>query len=55
MDGEGGRSVPRGLDIQRKLEPTDVIMSSSHAKKLAFFYIRISSLGGINRDNFSSI
>ena len=45
LTGEG-ESAPRGR-LHRKLEPTDVIPSSSHAKKLAFFTI-ISSLDGIN-------
>ena len=35
-----------------KLESTDVILSSSHAKKLASFFTRISSLDGIKSENF---
>src|SRR6218665_2349537 len=35
-----------------KLESTDVILSSSHAKKLATVFTRISSLDGIKSGNF---
>jgi len=36
---DGGGSAPCGRPHRRlKLEPADVILSSSHAKKLAFFY-----------------
>ena len=34
--GRGQESAPCGRP-HRKLEPVDVILSSSHAKKLAFF------------------
>ena len=51
--GSGGRlrmcmSRGRGQHPQsanRKLDPTHVILSSSHAKKLAVFWTRISALG----------
>ena len=36
------------------LDPTDIILLSSHAKKLAFF-TTISSLDGIKSGNLSSI
>ena len=39
----------------RKLEPTDIILSSSHAKKLAFSWTKISYSDGIKSGNFSSI
>ena len=38
-----------------KLESTDVILSSSHAKKLLYFFTRISSLGGIKMEFFGDI
>ena len=39
-----------------KLESTDVILSSSHAKKLVYFLTRISFLlDGIKSENFSAI
>ena len=42
--GKGG-PVPCGRPHRKlKLESTDVILSSSHAKKLASFFTRISSL-----------
>jgi len=37
MHVDEGRGSPSGR-LQRKLEPTDVIPSSSRAKKLAFLY-----------------
>ena len=41
----GGGPVPCGRPHRKlKLESTDVILSSSHAKKLASFFTRISSL-----------
>jgi len=40
--GKGGQA-PSGRP-HRKLESTDVILSSSHAKKLALFWIGISSM-----------
>jgi len=49
----GVGSAPCGC-LLRKLEPTDIILSSSHASELAFF-TRISSLGGIKSGNFSLI
>ena len=47
MDACGrGRGVQPHVDVHRKLKlgSTDVILSSSHAKKLASFFTRISSL-----------
>jgi len=38
-----------------KLESTDVILSSSHAKKLVYFFTRILSLDEIKSENFSAI
>src|SRR6218665_3857876 len=46
-----GRGVQPHVDVQ-KLEPTDVILSSSHAKKLASFFTRISSLDRKNVEIF---
>src|SRR6218665_459629 len=44
VDGGGG-PAPCGRPHRKlKLESTDVILSSSHAKKLASFFTRISSL-----------
>ena len=44
MDGGGG-PAPCGRPHRKlKLESTDVILSSSHAKKLASFFTKISSL-----------
>src|SRR6218665_3539182 len=41
----GGGPAPCGRPHRKlKLESTDVILSSSHAKKLASFFTRISSL-----------
>ena len=45
--GEGGQAPCGCPHIKLKLESTDVILSSSHAKKLASFFTRISSLDGI--------
>src|SRR6218665_1328181 len=41
-----GKGVQPHVDVHRKLklESTDVILSSSHAKKLVSFFTRISSL-----------
>ena len=50
-----GRSMRTSTQKIFKLEPTDVILSSSHAKKLAFFWTRILSLDGIKSGKFSSI
>src|SRR6218665_639136 len=51
----GGGSAPCGGPHRTlKLEPTDVILSSSNAKKLAFF-TRILSLNRIKSGNFWSI
>src|SRR6218665_549220 len=46
---DGGRDpAPCGRPHRKlKLESTDVIQSSSHAKKLASFFTRFSSLDGI--------
>ena len=51
-DGERG-SAPCGRTY-RKLKPTDIILSSFHAKKLVCFWARISSLDGIKSGNLSS-
>jgi len=48
--------VKTHVDVYReKFESTDVILSSSHAKKLASFFTRISSLDEIKSRNFSAI
>ena len=52
--GSGGRMWTCACP-HRKLEPTDVILFSSHAKKLAGFWTRISSLDRIKSGNFSSV
>ena len=53
--GEGGQA-PCGCPHKIfKLEPTDVILYSSHAKKLGIFCTRILSLDGIKSGSFSSI
>ena len=44
MDGVGGPSSCGRPHRKLKLESTDVILSTSHAKKLASFFTRISSL-----------
>src|SRR6218665_1297702 len=44
VDGGGGPAPCGRLHRKLKLESTDVILSSSHAKKLAVFFTRISSL-----------
>jgi len=51
MAVDGGRgSAPCGCP-HRKLEPTDVILSFSYAKKLAFLRMRILSFDGIKSGN----
>ena len=51
----GGGPAPCGRPHRKlKLESTDVILSSSHAQKLASFFTRISSLDR-NIGNFSAI
>ena len=55
VDGWRGSSTCGRPYRKLKLESTDVIMSSSHAKKLASFFTRISSLDGIKSGNFSAI
>ena|SRR6218665_991823 len=64
MEGEGSGSGGRGRGVQApcgrphrklKIESTDVILSSSHAKKLVYFFTRISFLDGIKSGNFSAI
>src|SRR6218665_1130000 len=52
--GRGGRGqAPCGRPHRKlKLESTDVILSSSPAKKLASFFTRISSLDGIKVEIF---
>src|SRR6218665_1722352 len=52
----GGGQAPRGHPHRKlKLKSTDVILSSSHANKLASFFTRISSLDGIKIGNLSPI
>ena len=52
--GEGG-PAPFGRPHRKlKLESSDVILSSSHAKKLVYFFTRISSLDR-KSGNFSAI
>jgi len=53
VDGGGGQAPCGRPHKKLKLESTDVILSSSHAKKLAYFFTRISSLDGIKSGNFS--
>ena len=53
--GEGGSSPCGRPHRKLKLESTDVILSSSHAKMLAFFFTRISSLDGTKSGHFSAI
>src|SRR6218665_445175 len=46
------------VDVQTeklKLESTDVILSSSHAKKLAYFFYRNFVFGQKKSENFSAI
>jgi|SRR6218665_1975622 len=50
--GEGGQAPCGRPHRKLKLESTDVILSSSHAKKLASFFTGISSLDGIKSGNF---
>src|SRR6218665_3363630 len=51
--GGGGGQAPCGRPHRKlKLESTDIIMSSSHAKKLASFFTQISSLDGITSEKF---
>ena len=54
---DGGRGqAPSGRPHRKlKLESTNIILSSSHAKKLASFITRISSLDRIKSGNFSAI
>ena len=56
MDGGRAGKAPCGRSHRKlKLESTDVILSSSHAKKLhGVFFTRISSLNGITSENFSA-
>src|SRR6218665_661769 len=53
--GEGGQDPCGRPHRKLKLESTDVILSSSHEKKLVYFFTRISSLDGIKNRNFSAI
>ena len=49
----GGGQAPCGRPHRKlKVESTDVILSTSHAKKLVSFITRISSLDGIKSGNF---
>ena len=52
--GRGRRGqAPCGRPHRKlKLESTDVILSSSHVKKLVYFFTRISFLDGIKSGNF---
>jgi len=53
---DGGGSIPMWTSTQNiKIRVHDVILSSSPAKKLAYFFTRISSLGGIKSGNVSAI
>ena len=52
--GDGGQAPCGRPHRKLKLKSTDVILSSSHAKKLASFFTRISSLDGIRSENFSA-
>ena len=52
VDGGGG-PAPCGRPHRKlKLESSDVILSSSHAKNLAYSFTRISSLDGIKVEIF---
>ena len=52
--GRGRGSAPCGRPHRKfKLESSDTIMSSCHAKKLASFFSRISSLDGIKSESFA--
>ena len=55
--GEGGQDSRECLHRKLKLESTDAILSSSHAKKLVYFLpeFRLWSLDGIKSGNFSAI
>jgi len=52
---DGGQDPCERPHRKLKLESTDVILSSSHAKKLVSFFTRISSLDGIKSGIFSDI
>src|SRR6218665_601900 len=52
--GEGGQASCVRPHRKLKLESTDVILSSSRAKKLASFFTRISLLDGIASEHFSA-
>src|SRR6218665_3934147 len=52
--GEGGQAPCGRPHRKLKLESTDVILYSSHEKKLVYFFTRISSLDGIENRNFSA-
>ena len=57
--GSGGRMwMEEGVPCvrpQEKSEPTDIILSSSHAKKLSFFCTKTLSFDGIKSGIFSEI
>src|SRR6218665_498840 len=55
VDSGGGPAPYLRPHRKLKLESTDVILSFSHAKKLVYFFTRISSLDGIKSGNFSAI
>ena len=56
LEGRGRGQSPFGRPHRKlKLESTDVILSSSHAKKLVYFLTRISALDVIKSGNFSAI
>src|SRR6218665_802559 len=50
--GRGGQAPCGRPHRKLKLKSTDVILSSSHAKKVAYFFTRISSWDGIKSGNF---
>src|SRR6218665_3160274 len=55
VDGGRGQALCGRPHRTLKLKSTDIILSSSHAKKLVYFCTRISSLDGIKSGNFSAI
>src|SRR6218665_284745 len=55
MDVGGGQAICGRPCRKLKLGSIDVILSSSHAKKLVYFLTRISSLDGIKSGHFSAV
>ena len=53
--GEGGQAPCERPDRKLKLESTDIILSSSHAKKLASFLPEFRLWDGIKSGNFLAI